>query len=421
MLFVENALPGEELHAKVTEKKKKYGYGVKLYTSKVHVHACEPGCMHFGACGGCSFQNLIYDDQLRWKEKLVRDAFERIGGIAISSHEEVLFQNIQPSQQIYGYRNKMEFTVSRTKENIGIRKKGSFEDIIDISTCKIHSEESDEMYRTLRVLLSEQESIQRLLEYVVIRWSYTNQHALINFVTLNDSSRELRQISKTLVEQHECVQGIVNSVAQLPLAKRRMKAEILLYGSGNVVESLDGINYRISTNSFFQTNTLQTIELYRYIVQVAKLLPTDIVYDLYCGAGTIGLFLARHVDHVYGIEISQSSINDAKYNAAENGIGNATFIASDVAQGLENEHELKSVSPDVIVVDPARSGLSSPTIVAIGKLAARTIIYVSCNVATCTRDVKLLIDCGYAVSSVKPFDLFPHTPHVEVVVSLEKN
>ena len=244
---------------------------------------------------------------------------------------------------------------------------------------------------------------------------------MINFVTLNDSSRELRQISKTLVEQHECVQGIVNSVAQLPLAKRRMKAEILLYGSGNVVESLDGINYRISTNSFFQTNTLQTIELYRYIVQVAKLLPTDIVYDLYCGAGTIGLFLARHVDHVYGIEISQSSINDAKYNAAENGIGNATFIASDVAQGLENEHELKSVSPDVIVVDPARSGLSSPTIVAIGKLAARTIIYVSCNVATCTRDVKLLIDCGYAVSSVKPFDLFPHTPHVEVVVSLEKN
>eukprot|EP00890_Picochlorum_soloecismus_P002873 jgi/Picsp_1/3587/NSC_06424-R1_rna family len=420
VVFVENALPGEELSAKVTKQKKKYGYGVKLKTIKVHDGACEPECEHFGACGGCSFQNLIYDDQIRWKEKLARHAFERIGGIVISRQEDGVFKNIQPSPQIYGYRNKMEFTVSKRNQNIGIRKKGAFEDVMDITACKIHSEEADELYKTLRVLLSENDRIRQLLEYVVIRWSITYKHALVNFVTLSDSSGALRQISKTLLEQHECVQGIVNSIAQVPLAKRSMKAEILLYGSGNVIECLDGISYRISTNSFFQTNTQQTIEMYRYIVQVAKLLPTDIVYDLYCGAGAIALFLARYVDHVYGVEISQSSIDDAKYNAAGNGISNATFIVSDVAQGLENEQELKSISPNVIVVDPARSGLSTRAIVAIGKLAARTIIYVSCNVATCTRDVQLLVLHGYAVSSVKPFDLFPHTPHVEVVISLEK-
>ena len=421
VVFVDNALPGEECLAKVAKKKKTYGYGVKIQTTKVHDGTCEPECAHFGACGGCSFQNLIYCDQIKWKEKFARDAFERIGGIVMSKREDSVFKSIQPSPQIYGYRNKMEFTVSKGNGEIGIRRKGSIEDIVDISSCKIHSEEADELYMTLRVLLSEQEGIRKLLEYVVIRWSYTQKHALINFVTLNDSSRELRQISKTLVERHECVQGIVNSIAKLPLAKRHMKSEILLYGSGSLIECLDGINYRISTNSFFQTNTQQTFQLYRYIVQIARLLPTDIVYDLYCGAGTIGLFLARYVEHVYGIEISESSIKDAKYNAAENGISNATFILSDVAQGLENEQELESISPDIVVVDPARSGLSPRAIVGIGKLAPRTIIYVSCNVATCTRDVQLLTENGkYAVSSVKPFDLFPHTPHVEVVTSLEK-
>jgi 23S rRNA (uracil1939-C5)-methyltransferase len=421
VVFVDNALPGEEFVAKVSKKKKTYGFGEKIKTTKLHDGTCEPECAHFGACGGCSFQNLRYCDQIKWKENLARDAFERIGGIVMSKGEGGVFQSIQPSPQIYGYRNKMEFTVSKKNGDIGVRRKGSFEDIVDISTCKIHSEEADELYTTLRVLLSDkQEGIRELLEYVVIRWSCTQKHALINFVTLDDSSRELRQISKSLLERHECVQGIVNSIAKLPLAKRRMKSEILLHGSGNVIECLDGINYRISTNSFFQTNTQQTIQLYRHIVRVAKLLPTDIVYDLYCGAGTIGLFLARYVEHVYGIEISESSINDAKYNATENGISNATFILSDVAQGLENEQELESISPDIIVVDPARSGLSPRAILGIGKLAPRTIIYVSCNVATCTRDVQLLTEHGYAVSSVKPFDFFPHTPHVEVVTSLEK-
>jgi len=417
VVFVEGALPGEELTAEISKVKKSFAHGMKMVTRTTHDGAVDSICAHFGQCGGCSLQNLAYENQLMLKKKHVVETYRKIAGV-----EEVgaLVQNIGACAMEYGYRNKVEFSCT-SSGIVGMHVRGYRDHIVQIDECSIQTREGNLVLREMIKLLESSQLLQaRVLEHIVIRWSVSRREILVNLVTKRNYSRMLVDVAQHLGSGNGQIRGIVNSVSDdtRPLEERRITEEVTLYGQGDLMETLGDVSYRISPNSFFQTNTPQAAEMYEYIVSAAQLSPSDTVFDLYCGIGSITLFLAKHCKTVYGVEVHESSIKDAKYNAEMNNINNAVFLKGDASNFADL---IGDIRPDVVVVDPARSGLSKKAINNLKKISCSRIVYVSCNVSTQARDIRQLMqDSTFRIESVKPFDLFPQTTHVEVVTVLQK-
>ena len=437
IIFVKGAIPGEKVKAKIYKKKKNYLEAYSIENIKASKHSTEPICEHFGVCGGCSFQNLNYNEQLNQKSIQVRDLFTRIGGIESPNINKIIGCN-----EYYNYRNKMEFSYSsnkwivnleshdedKDKNAFGLHVKGRFDKIVDINDCHITGKLSNQIFKSIKSELTlkkiEPFNIKARTGYlrnIIIREGHLTDEISINFIITSTEVKELIPIVNNITKKHKEIKSIKSTTVKPNSGSSFSDQEKILYGENHISEKIGKYLYKISSNSFFQTNSKQSKVLYDLIIKAADFKGNEVVYDLYCGTGSIGIYIAKYVKMVYGIELVMSAVIDAIENAKNNKIKNIQFFHGDLVHTFQNNPELKLIkNPDVIILDPPRPGIHANTIAEIVNFNPKKIIYVSCNPSTQARDVNILIQNGYQLISMQPVDMFPHTPHIENIVLLTK-
>lgn len=437
VFFVENAVPGDTVRARVWKLQKKHTEARAMEILTPSPLRVEPQCKHFGVCGGCKWQNLSYESQLLFKHRQVVDAFTRVGGF-----ENPDVRSVLGCEEQYFYRNKMEFTFSnfrwltneemQRKEEIGnevalgLHIPQRWDKVLNLEECWLQSELSARIVNTVRevckvwnlsVYSSDTET--GYLRHLVIREGKRTGQVMVNLVTTTDWQESMQNMTNLLVKHFPEITTVVNNIT----SRRSMVAfgeqEKIHYGPGYITERIGDCTFQVSANSFFQTNTLQAERLYNVARDLADLKPSDIMYDLYSGTGTIAIYLSHDVERVIGIEIVASAIADAERNAELNKISNCYFLQGDLKDRLTKESDwLKDhPRPTVVIADPPRSGMHTKVVEQIIKLSPERIVYVSCNPATQARDAKLLADGGYLLRVIQPVDMFPHTDHIEAVAS----
>lgn len=421
---------GQKAGNKRRKSSKGLTYGRIVDVVKEHDGKSDAVCPHFGSCGGCSLQEVAYAQQREIKARRVRNAFERIAGLA-AGHPALEGLRVTGSPEPYGYRNRVEFSVVGSDEAgggrvvVGKHRRGSKE-VVAVGGCALQRSAADACYASVV------DSIGGLgggvvVEYVSIRESVYSGDILVNVATRERAEVDLIGLAEHVRSRHPALRGVVNSVLEQgsPVELRRVREEHLVWGAGDLVERLGDVTYRVSANAFFQVNTALTELLYRHVVDACRLRSSDVVLDLYCGSGTIALFLARHSAvppaRILGIEVVEGSIADARHNAEKNGVTCATFVRGDVGDVRKIAEAHGVAGPDVIVVDPARAGLSTRALDGIVSLGPRRLVYVSCDVSTQARDVKRVLESGmYRVEEVAAFDMYPQTTHVETVCTMTR-
>lgn len=469
------ATPGEVVEATVTKVMKSLARGAKTRTIEPSVHAVEARCPHYATCGGCAWQHLSYDEQVRHKRELVVDAMTRIGKYSASSD---VVGTCVGAVETYEYRNKMEFafaasTSERGGVDVGLRPRGSNESVVDLSAgCALQSDEANAalmaVRETLRRLGGRVEAFDRTsgagtLRSVTIRSATASdgvRSVMVDFATTAKDGELTEGPIAELVRDVSSVDAVssvvhtsVSNEAELRRAGGGRKSKFVkgrksnanakkkvtaLYGENALVETLDDLQFELSSASFFQTNTKQAETLVRKMREACGFSgnKTEIVLDLFCGAGTLGLSVAYDASRVMGWEVVPEAVEDAKRNARINDIANADFFRVDLAklnaskgaQGLLKTADGKDLPmPDIVITDPARPGMDAALIDILRKIGAKRIVYVSCNPSTQARDVLALTssstgpgDTAYELKSCTPVDMFPHTPHVESIVVLDR-
>lgn len=401
-------------------------------------HGREPRCRHFPTCGGCAFQTLAYAAQLEELRRGVRETLAASGALGGVEVEPVLGM-----QNPWHYRNKMDFTfasrrwVERGEPEgvdasfaLGLHLPGRHEKVLDVESCAIHFEGADALLATARSLARARElrpwdnrAHEGLLRHLVLRAGARTGHVMVNLVTADDALELVEPYAEAFVAAHPEVTTFVQSVNTRPAAIAVGERERVLFGPGVIEEEVGGLRFTISAGSFFQTNTLQAERLLAVVREEAAPAGDEVVYDLYCGAGFLGLALAGSAAEVWGFESVPSAVADARRNAERNGIERARFLQGDVLALIAGAGARPAPDvppPDVVVLDPPRAGLHPGVVAAVAKSAARRIVYVSCNVAAAARDLPALAGAGYRLTRARPIDLFPHTPHVECVLTLDR-
>lgn len=436
--FVRKGVPGDVVRAGIIKVKKNYLEAETVEILTPSRDRVQPKCKYFGTCGGCEWQNLGYTAQLREKQQRVVDAFERIGGF---SNIPVL--PIIGCEKEYFYRNKMEFSFSRerwlTKEEIdsgkdiphsfglGLHTPGRFDKVLDIDECWLQSELSNgilnavrDLCRTKQLTVYSTKTHEGYLRHLVIRQSIRTAELMVNLVTTTDEPKTMQVLTSTLLNKFPSITTIVNNITTRKSMVAFGEQENVYHGPGYITEKLGSRTFRISSNSFFQTNTLQAERLYAVVKQMGELAPSDIVFDLYCGTGTIALFIADAVRKVIGVDVVESAIEDARQNAGLNDVHNCEFIVGDLKDTLTKDTGWLTEKPDVIIFDPPRSGLHPKVVEQVAFLNPERIVYVSCNPSTQARDAKMFSELGYQLLELQPVDMFPHTSHVENVAAFRR-
>jgi 23S rRNA (uracil1939-C5)-methyltransferase len=395
------------------------------------VDVIEPGqvrvdapCLHYPACGGCRFQDLVYEAQVEAKEAQVRDALQRIGGLT-----EPPIESILPADSTFHYRNKLEYSFTDSPEGpaAGLHRAGRWDEVLPIERCWLTTGLGNavrnavrDWAREERLRAYDQKTQDGFLRHLVVREGRNTRQALVLLVTAPGELPDEDHFVDVLRRFPE-VRSIHWAVNGRPAEVTRDLPTRLLYGEEAIEEELCGLRFRVGPSAFLQTNTAMAERLYGLVREYAQLSGGETVYDLYCGLGTIGLTLAAEALTVWGVEVSEEAVSGALENAALNGIGNAAFFAGDVGRSLEELHS-RSGDPDVVVVDPPRAGLSGRAIRHLARLQPRRIVYVSCNPTTLAGNVKELVtQWDYRLERIRPVDMFPHTPHVEAVALLTRN
>ncbi|KAF3624868.1 putative 11S globulin subunit beta-like [Capsicum annuum] len=457
VLMCDRALPGERFIGRVTRKKDNYAEVKKLKTITPHFDYVEAPCEYASHCGGCKTQNLSYEAQLKAKEQQVHDLVVHVGKFSDQDPEFAgAMKPIVPCDIQFHYRNKMEFSfgpkgwvpAEQLQENstdecgyaLGLHAPGFFDKVLNVNKCLLQSDSANEVLATVQECWRDPElglspwnvhSHSGFLKHLMLRSGRNTETGLpelmVNFVTSSDNPERLRPLVEKITTIPEVV-SIVNNVNTSIGNTSVGEKEHTLYGKSTITETLRGLTFQISANSFFQTNTQQADILYKLIEDCAFLKGdgSEIVLDLFCGTGTIGLTLAQRVKHVYGFEVVAQAVSDARQNATLNCINNATFIEGDLNK-VDATFASNLPKPDIVITDPNRPGMHIKLIKFLLKLRASRIIYVSCNPATCARDLNYLcygvpeqnMEGHYRLSSLQPVDMFPHTPHIECVCLLE--
>lgn len=438
--FVKHAVPGDLVKVRALRKRKGYVQTQLLEIIEKSPNHITPKCEHFGVCGGCSWQILSYEDQLHWKKRHVQDSFERIGKVDYGILHDVL-----PSPNIFNYRNKMEFSfgASRWLEEseinaedeianknfaLGLHIPGRYDKILDIKECHIQPSIGNEILQTvknksleLRLSAYHQKEHTGFLRNLVLRFSESFSNVMLIIITQTPSSKNeetfvkwiLNELSDLFPNISSTIHAINNTLS--PVAIGKIAA---IKGEEFLKEKILDVTYKISPFSFFQTNSLQLNKFINKIIETARLNKEMTVWDLYCGTGSITLPAAHKVKKIYGFEMVESSIADAKSNANFNQITNADFHCEDLhAKDIEetlNQFE----KPDLIFIDPPRAGMHKNLIKLLNKIECPKIVYVSCNPATQARDCAALSE-KYEIKSLQPVDMFPQTYHVENIALLE--
>lgn len=419
VVFVEGALPGSRVAARVVKDDKNLIRAVATRIITPSPHAAEPFCPHFGACGGCAWQDAAYGAQLAWKREIVAEQLKRLGGLDAPVADTVA----SPLDRFY--RNKMEFAFGPGREglvSLGLRERHSPSRILEIETCHLMPEPAMEILASVRrhaARLSLPPYFARTgtgaWRHLVLRRSESSGKWLAQIITGPKTPfKRLRPMCEALLKEFPALAGVAVGIRRDRSDYAIAETQALAVGEDHLTEELDGLALRLSADAFFQTNTGAAAALYARVVQAARLTGPESVWDLYCGVGGLSLFLARHAKSVTGFEISQAAVEDAAANAAGNGLSNCSFVAGDLKDALAR----RKARPDVIVLDPPRAGLHPDTIQTLTRIAAPRMVYVSCNPSTLARDLGRLAS-AYAVKGVTPVDMFPHTPHVECVAELE--
>lgn len=435
-LFVPFAVPGDLVDIQLTRKRRSYAEGRIVRFHTYSDRRSEPFCRHFGVCGGCKWQMLPYEEQLKQKQRQVTDNLQRIGKVVLPEITPIL-----GAPETTFYRNKMEYTFSNkrwlTEEEIssereftqmdalGFHIPGMFDKVLDIEQCWLQDDLANDIRNSVRSYclehgysffdLRRQEGLMRTL---LIRNSSLGEWMVI--VVFYEDDREKReQLMAHLADRFPQITSllyIINRKANDTITDQEV---VTWRGRGYIVEEMEDLQFRIGPKSFYQTNSQQAYHLYEIARSYAQLTGDELVYDLYTGTGTIANFVARDARKVIGIEYVEEAIADAKVNAEINAIDNTLFFAGDMKDLLTAAFIAEQGHPDVIITDPPRAGMHDAVIDAILLAGPARIVYVSCNPATQARDLSLL-DSHYLVTRVQPVDMFPHTHHVENVVLLEK-
>jgi 23S rRNA (uracil1939-C5)-methyltransferase len=421
VVFVRGGLPGDRLRVRLTEARGRFGRAAIEEVLVASADRVVPPCPYFGHCGGCRLQHLAYSAQLAFKEKQVRDCLNRLGGVG-----EFELRPILPAPEPYGYRNKMEFTIAGEPAAIGLHVFERYDVVLDIERCLLQSDTMntllDEFRRHVRdraVSVWDPRTERGLLRFVMMREGRNTGEAMVNVVAAAPDVETLTPLAEALRARAPATASVVLNVNAKKASVAVGSEEHLLAGREHITESLDGVKFEVSANSFFQTNTRQAERLFAVVKAACELTGTETLLDLYSGTGAISLLLARHVRAVYGIEVAAAAVADAIRNARANGIDNCTFLAGEVRHVLP-ELMRQGVRASVVVADPPRAGFHPKALSALAALAPGRIVYVSCNPSTLARDVGELVRHGYRLEWVQPVDMFPQTPHIEAVARLHR-
>ena len=439
VIFVPYVVPGDVVDLQIKRKKNHYAEAVAVKIHEKSPMRTEPFCQHYGVCGGCKWQCLSYEDQIRYKQKQVYDNLTRIGKVELPESMPIL-----GSEKTRFYRNKLEFTFSNkrwlTEEEVkqdvkydqmnavGFHIPGAFDKVLAIDKCWLQDDISNQIRNAVRDYayahnfpffdLRTQEG---LLRNIMIRTSSTGELMVVLQckVTDDEGRRKMEEILQFMADsfpQITSLMYVINNKCNDTIGDLDVE---VFKGNDHIFEEMEGLRFKVGPKSFYQTNSEQAYNLYKVAREFAGLTGNELVYDLYTGTGTIANFVARQARKVVGIEYVPEAIEDAKVNSALNGIDNTLFYAGDMKDILTNDFIAEHGRPDVIITDPPRAGMHNDVIDVILAAEPKRIVYVSCNPATQARDLQLL-DGKYKVTAVQPVDMFPHTHHVENVVQLER-
>lgn len=424
-LFVKDALIGDTVEAVVTKAKKQYGYGKMLKVIHPSADRVPARCPVARQCGGCQIQELSYQAQLEFKKKKVYGNLERIGGFSAETLDAVM-EPICGMEEPFYYRNKAQFPFGTDKNGNVVTGfyAGRTHQIIPNTECALGVSANQEILNVIldfmkdnQVSAYDETSHTGLLRHVLIRYGFVTKEIMVCLVINGDNFPK----SEKLVEKLKNIKGMTSITYSVNKENTNviMGKEIgVLWGQGYITDYIGNVKYQISPLSFFQVNPAQTEKLYGLALEYAQLEGNETVWDLYCGIGTISLFLAQKAKQVYGVEIIPQAIADAKNNARLNNFHNAEFFVGKAEEVLPEQYEKNQIYADVIVVDPPRKGCDEALLNTMVEMQPKRIVYVSCDSATLARDLKYLCENGYELKRVRPVDQFPHTVHVETVVQL---
>ncbi|MDC6407019.1 MULTISPECIES: 23S rRNA (uracil(1939)-C(5))-methyltransferase RlmD [Maribacter] len=436
IVFLDNAVPGDVVDVQTHKKRKSYFEGTAVAFHSLSEKRVEPECEHFGVCGGCKWQNMGYDHQLYYKQKEVENNLKRIGHLDLPE-----IQSILGSKDIYFYRNKMEFSFSDSrwltmdeiqsnkdidnKNALGFHIPGMWDKILDIKKCHLQRDPSNAIRLETKKFAQENDltffnprNQHGLLRTLMIRTASTGElMVLIQFFEENKPQIELllNHLKETFPDITSLLY-VVNTKQNDTIYDQEV---ICFAGRDHIFEEMEGLSFKITAKSFYQTNSEQAYELYKVTRDFAMLTGNELVYDLYTGTGTIAQFVAKKAKKVIGIESVPDAILDAKANAERNNINNVAFFVGDMKNVFNDSFIAQHGKPDVIITDPPRDGMHKDVVQQILNISPQRIVYVSCNSATQARDLELMKD-RYEVVKVQPVDMFPQTHHVENVVLLKK-
>ena len=420
-VFVLGGLPGDIVKIKITKKKRRYFEAKWVDLIEKSTLRTQTLCPHFPVCGGCQFVDISYDTQLELKHN------------SFKASQESLFPDLDTtilpsigSVQTEFYRNKMEYAFGKSEDGeiyLGQKVRGTFDQVVPLTSCYLQSEESRTIMATACALLNtfklsvwDHETHEGILRYLTVRHSKTEDKYMLILVVSESVADIMPAFIKALTENHPSISSIFMSIQATASDTAASGVLSHWFGEEKLVETLDHLTFHISPSSFFQTNTKQAAVLYQTIRKTANLQKDETVMDLYCGTGTIGLYCAPDAKEVIGIEEHAAAIDNANANAELNAVKNATFKVGRVKNILKFE----DFSPDVVIVDPPRCGMVPKALQRMIDLDAPRVVYVSCNPASLFRDLQVMCEQGYRVKTLQPVDMFPHTYHLECVADLEK-
>jgi 23S rRNA (uracil1939-C5)-methyltransferase len=431
-VFVEKAVPGDEVRARVFKRKKNHAEARVVELTNPSPFRVKPPCPYSGVCGGCTWQFLNYEKQLFFKREHVIESLEHIGQLT-----NIQVHPVVPSKKIFGYRNKMEFSFSDRRWllpeelhrkdiskdfALGLHVPGTFNKVLDTHACLLMPDTGNKLLDDVRHYVRESgippyglKSHKGFWRFLMLRHASINDEWMVNIITSEEQRQGVQPLADMLYHKYENITSVVNNINTRKAGIAIGQWERLLAGESFISDKIAEFEFEISANSFFQTNTAGAARLYEVVKAYAGLTGKETVVDLYSGTGTIPIFLSDSAKKIIGIEISEGAVWDAQKNCQKNRIQNCRFICKDIKTGLKDVTD----RPDVMVIDPPRAGMHRDVIKTVLSLSPGRIVYLSCNPATFARDLVLLTE-GYHVVEVQPIDMFPHTYHVESVARLEK-
>ena len=419
-IFIKGAIKGEVCKIVITKVNKSFAFGRLLEVIEHSKKRVEPDCATYKRCGGCSIRHIKYDETLKIKKDMVQNLVNK----GLEGKIEV--NNVIGMENPYYYRNKLQYPVGTSKEGkpiMGVFANRTHE-IIPVEECLIQNREAEKLAKEVfefikqnNISIYSESTKTGAIRHIIAKIGIKTNELMCIIVTNEEKIEYEEELVKNIVEKFSNLKTVIKNINNKNTNVILGEKDIILYGSGYIHDKLGEYTFKISAKSFYQTNPIQTEKLYNKAIEYAKLDENDILCDLYCGIGTIGIFASSKVKKVYGIEIVEEAVKAAEENAKMNNINNIEFIAGDAKEAFKDLIEKRNIMPTAIIVDPPRRGLDEETINKILELEVKKLVYISCNPATMVRDMKMLED-KYIVKEIQPVDMFPFTSHVECVALL---